>query len=119
MNSKESLPLSTRTYTLTFNSEIMEAMTYMYVHIYAYALTNAKCRLYTVSGSVLEPISLKENKKTFAYKYVPGTFMHIMPRCIMSPDVDFLCKTTQLAVLNKGTESMRLKHTQMRIEELY
>lgn len=35
-------------------------MTYMYVYIYiyVYALTNAKCRLYTVSGSVLEPISL-------------------------------------------------------------
>lgn len=61
MNSKESLPLSTRTYPLTFNSEIMKAMTYMYVYIYA--LTNAKCRLYTVSGSVLEPISLKEYKR--------------------------------------------------------
>lgn len=39
--------------------------------------------------------------------------MHIMPRCIMSPDVDFLCKTTQLAVLNKGNESIRVEHMQM------
>lgn len=51
--------------------------------------------------------------QTFAYQYVPGTFMHIMPRCIMSPDVDFLCKKTQLAVLNKGAESMELEGTQM------
>lgn len=52
--------------------------------------------------------------QTFAYEYVPGTFMHIMPRCIMSPDVDFLCKKRLKSLyLNKGAESMELECAQM------
>lgn len=45
---------------VTFSdSGILKAMVYTYIDIYV--LTNAKCRLYTVSGSVLELVSLKEH----------------------------------------------------------
>lgn len=47
MNSKESLLLSSRTYTLTFNSERMKAMTYMYVYVYMlWLMRNVDSTLY-------------------------------------------------------------------------
>lgn len=63
-------------------------------------MRNVDCTLYQLC--MRAHFTERRTLKTLAYEYIPGTFMHMKPPCIMcSEDVDFLCKCLNLLYLIK------------------